>query len=119
MYTMKQVCEETGMTYETLKFYCNVGLIPNVKRDKNNRRIFDEDNLKWIKGLRCLKSCNMSLAEMKTFLELCIAGNETIPVRKVMLAKKQDELRKKIADIEEAIAYIDWKQNFYNELIDR
>ena len=25
----------------------------------------------------------------------------------------------KIADIEEAIAYIDWKQNFYNELIDR
>ena len=119
LYTMKQVCEETGMTYETLKFYCNEGLIPNVKRDKNNRRIFDEENLKWIKGLRCLKSCNMSLAEMKKYLELCLGGQETIPVRKVMLAKKQDELRKKIADIEEAIAYIDWKQNLYNELLDR
>ena len=28
MYTMKQVGEETGLAYETLKFYCNQGLIP-------------------------------------------------------------------------------------------
>ena len=117
MYTMKQICEKTGMTYETLKFYCNVGLIPNVKRDKNNRRIFDDDNLNWIKGLRCLKNCNMSIVEMKKYLELCMEGNETIPVRKVMLAEKQDELRKKIADIEEAISYIDWKQNLYNNIL--
>ena len=117
MYTMKQVCEKTGMTYETLKFYCNVGLIPNVERDKNNRRIFSDTNLQWIKGLRCLKNCNMSIVEMKKYLELCIAGNETIPVRKAMLAEKQDELRKKIADIEEAIAYIDWKQNLYDSMV--
>ena len=30
---MMQVCEETGMTYQGLKFYCNEGLVPNVKRD--------------------------------------------------------------------------------------
>ena len=39
MYTMMQVCRETDMTYQTLKYYCNEGLIPNVKRDKNNRRV--------------------------------------------------------------------------------
>ena len=39
MYTMMQVCKETGLTYQTLKYYCNEGLVPNVKRDKNNRRI--------------------------------------------------------------------------------
>ena len=27
MYTMKQACELTNMNYETLKFYCNQGLI--------------------------------------------------------------------------------------------
>ena len=31
-YTMMQVCKETGMTYQALKFYCNEGLVPNVKR---------------------------------------------------------------------------------------
>ena len=32
MYTMKQACQAAGMSYETLKFYCNEGLVPNVKR---------------------------------------------------------------------------------------
>ena len=30
MYTMMQVCKETDMTYQALKFYCNEGLVPNV-----------------------------------------------------------------------------------------
>lgn len=30
------------MTYQTLKYYYNEDLIPNVKRHGNNRRIFDE-----------------------------------------------------------------------------
>ena len=34
MYSMKEACKLTNMTYENLKFYCNEGLIPNVKRDK-------------------------------------------------------------------------------------
>ena len=34
MYSMKEACELTDMTYENLKFYCNEGLVPNVKRDK-------------------------------------------------------------------------------------
>lgn len=30
MYSMKETCQKVGMTYETLKFYCNQGLVPNV-----------------------------------------------------------------------------------------
>ena len=32
VYTMMQACKQTNMTYQTLKFYCNEGLVPNVKR---------------------------------------------------------------------------------------
>ena len=32
MYSMKEACALTGMTYENLKFYCKEGLVPNVKR---------------------------------------------------------------------------------------
>ena len=48
MYTMKQAYEKTGLAYETLKFYCNQGLVPNVKRDKQNRRIFDDRDIAWL-----------------------------------------------------------------------
>ena len=93
MYTMMQVCRETSMSYQALKFYCNEGLVPNVKRDKNNRRIFDERDVKWIKDLVCLKKCGMSIQEMKDYLALCLQGPSTIPQRKVMLENKQQALR--------------------------
>ena len=117
VYTMMQVCREADLTYQTLKFYCNEGLIPNVKRDKNNRRIFDERNLKWIKDLVCLRRCGMSIQEMKKYLDLCLQGESTIPQRKKMLAEKQEALQDSMRQLEDSIAYIDWKQNFYDDVL--
>lgn len=117
IYTMKEVCEETHMTYQTLKYYCNEGLVPNVKRDKNNHRIFDEKDVNWIKDLVCLKKCDMSIEEMKIYLRMCLEGESSIPARKKMLAKKQNALRDSVKALEASIAYIDWKQNFYDEIL--
>lgn len=117
MYTMMQVCRELDMTYQTLKYYCNEGLIPNVKRDSNNRRIFDEKDVKWIKDLSCLKRCGMSIVEMKEYLGLCLQGESTIPLRKEMLSKKREALLASIKELEDSVAYIDWKQNFYDEVL--
>lgn len=114
---MMQVCRELDMTYQTLKFYCNEGLVPNVKRDENNRRIFDERDVRWIKDLTCLKRCGLSIQEMKAYLDLCLAGESTIVLRKQMLAKKQEELRATIKELEDSVAYIDWKQNLYDEIL--
>ena len=105
------------MTYEALKFYCNQGLVPNVKRDHNNRRVFDEHDLHWIQDLSCLKRCGLSIQEMKDYLQLCLEGESTIIPRKEMLAKKQEELRSTIKELEDSVAYINWKQNFYDEVL--
>ena len=112
-----QVCKEANLTYQALKFYCNEGLVPNVKRDKNNRRIFDERDVKWIKDLVCLKKCGMSIQEMKVYLDLCLEGESTIPQRKEMLDQKQKELNQQIAELKDCVAYIDWKQGFYDEVL--
>ena len=117
MYSMKEACSLTNMTYENLKFYCNEGLVPNVKRDGRNYRVFDEHDIKWIQSLNCLKSCGMSLAEMKTYLALCLAGEGTIPERKVILAEKKEALLQSIAELQKAVAFIDWKQGFYDDVL--
>ncbi len=117
MYSMKEACTLTNMTYENLKFYCNEGLVPNVKRDRRNYRVFDEHDIKWIQSLNCLKSCGMSIAEMKQYLALCMEGEGTIPERKVILAGKKETLLKSITELQKAVAYIDWKQRFYDDVL--
>lgn len=117
MYTMMQVCQETNMTYQTLKYYCNEGLVPNVKRDKNNRRIFDERDVKWIRNLTCLKKCGMSIQEMKIYLDLCLQGESTIPARQEILVRKRESLLASVTELNECIAYVDWKQSFYDDVL--
>lgn len=117
MYTMTQACNETGMTYQGLKFYCNEGLIPNVKRDKNNRRVFDERDIAWIKSLLCLKDCGMGIQEMKIYMKLCLKGPATIPERKAILNNKKNDVQRRIAELKSSINFIDKKQRFYDDVL--
>lgn len=117
MYTMMEACRETGLTYQALKFYCNEGLIPNVRRDKNNRRYFDEATIKWIKDLTCLKKCGMSIEEMKEYLALCLEGPKSIQQRQKILERKQAALHEQMQKLQESIDYINWKQQFYNDVL--
>lgn len=94
-YSMKETCDLTNLSYDTLKYYCNEGLIPNIKRDKNNYRIFSENDIKWINSLSCLKNCDMSIKEMKEYLDLCLEGEKSIPKRKEVLNVKLKELENK------------------------
>lgn len=117
MYTMKQACAEVGMNYEALKFYCNEGLVPNVKRDAANRRVFDERDIAWIKSLGCLKNCGMGIAEMKEYVQLCLQGESSIPQRKEILEEKRAELTRKMDELQQSIDYIDRKQQFYENVL--
>lgn len=117
IYTMMQACEKTGMTYQGLKFYCNEGLVPNVKRDKLNRRIFDDRDIEWIKSLSCLKNCGMSIQEMKEYTKLCLDGAATIQQRKEILRIKKAQLEENIATLTASVEYINKKQEFYDEVL--
>lgn len=59
----------------------------------------------------------MSLTEMKEYIALCLVGEESIPERKIILEAKQKALQEEKKRIEEAIAYIDWKQGFYDDVL--
>lgn len=117
MYTMKQTCEQTGLSYETLKFYCNQGLVPNVKRDGNNHRVFDDKDIAWINSLNCLKNCGMSISEMQEYIRLCLLGESSIPERKIILDAKRKALQDQMKVLQKSIDYIDSKQKFYDDVL--
>ncbi len=115
---MKQCCEATGMSYEALKFYCNEGLVPNVKRAGNNYRVFDEHDVNWIRSLACLKRCGMSIQEMKEYLALCLQGQSTIPERMELLQKYKRNIHARMAELQDSLDFIAWKENFYKEVLE-
>lgn len=117
MCTMKEACVRAGISYETLRFYCREGLVPNVGRDKSNYRDFDERNISWIKSLQCLRQCGMGLEDMKTYMNLCLQGPSSIQERKRMLDRQKALLLEKMNEIGESIDFIDGKQAFYDGVL--
>ena len=116
--TMKQACKATGMSYEALKFYCNEGLVPNVKRAENNYRVFDEHDVNWIRSLACLKRCGMSIQERKEYLALCLEGQGTIPQRMELLQRYKQNIHERMAELQDSLDFIAWKENFYREVLE-
>ena len=119
MYSMREACEQCHLSYETLKYYCNVGLVPNVSRDEHNYSVFDDDDITWINSLTCLKKCGMSLKEIKAYIALCLEGESTIPERQAMLSKKRDALLLKQQEIQASIDFIDYKQQLYDDILNK
>ena len=119
MYSMRETSQQCHLSYETLKYYCNIGLIPNVSRDEHNYRVFDDQDIAWINSLNCLKKCGMSLKEIKAYIALCLEGESSIMERKAMLAKKRDALLLKQQEIQASIDFIDHKQQLYDDILDK
>ena len=75
MYTVKEAVKEIsdilGLTEHTIRFYTDKGLVPGVMRDKNNCRLFTEESMNWLIGVKHLKECGMTLDSIKTYIELC------------------------------------------------
>ena len=54
---------------------------------------------------------------MKEYLALCLEGESSIQKRKIILEKKRKSLLESIKKLEQAVSFIDWKQNFYDDVL--
>ena len=59
----------------------------------------------------------MSITEMKEYLALCLKGESTIPERQEILKVKKKSLLERQKEIQDSIDYINWKQDFYNDVL--
>ncbi|MBM7655451.1 MerR family transcriptional regulator [Neobacillus cucumis] len=99
MYTVKEVAKLLGLTEHTVRYYTDKGLVPNLKRDKNNNRLFSEENINFLIGAKNLKKCGMSVDDIKYYVDLCLEGDSTIQERYEIIRKQKEAA---LAQLEEA-----------------
>ncbi|HCW53328.1 MAG TPA: MerR family transcriptional regulator [Clostridium sp.] len=118
MYTIKQISEITGISAYTIRFYDNKGLLPFLMRDKNNIRLFSENDLDWLNFIHCLRNTGMPIADIKKYIELCNADNNTIKERYNMIIAQKAKIENEIIKMQKRIEILDNKINCYKDLLD-
>lgn len=117
MYTVKEVAKLLDLTEHTVRFYTDKGLVPNLQRDKNNNRIFDDESIRWLIGAKNLKKCGMSVEAIKQYVDLCLEGDSTLQERYKIILKQKETM---LAHLEEAklmAEFIVSKENHYRDII--
>lgn len=66
-YTIRQVCDRTGFSASTLRYYEEEGILRGIERTKNNQRIYTDEHIGVLKTLKCFKGTGMSIQQLKQF----------------------------------------------------
>lgn len=117
MYTIKEVAEKLGVSEHTLRFWAKSGFFPFVKRDSNNIRQFSDNDLEWVKIVKCLRSVGTDNKSIKRYINLCIIGDSTIPERYQIIQDTKAKAQQKMAELEQQLNLLDFKEKFYQNLI--
>lgn len=117
MYTIKEVAEKMEVSEHTLRFWAKSGMFPFVTRNENNIRLFSEHDLEWVKIVKCLRSVGTENKAIKRYIDLCIAGDATIPERYGIIQATKIKAQKQLEELNEQLALLDFKEKFYQNLI--
>ncbi|WML57750.1 MerR family transcriptional regulator [Neobacillus sp. PS2-9] len=108
-YTIGQVAKMNHLSISQLRYYDNQGLLPFLKRTENGNRVFDEDALKFLEMILCLKNTGMPIKEIKQFIERSMNGSDTLPQRLKMMKQHEITVLQQIRDTEENLKKIQQK----------
>lgn len=117
MLTVKEVAKKFNISEHTIRYYSDENLIPNLKRDKNNNRIFDEEALNWIQGIICLRNCGMSIKSIKEYVELCLVGDSTVKERKNIILEQKKLIDEEIKKLNQSSIFLNHKLEVYNKVL--
>ena len=119
MYTVKEIAALAGLSEHTVRYYTDRGLIPCVKRDKNNNRSFDEEALNWFTGVKWLKACGMPIDSIKEYVDLCLEGDATIERRQKIILEQKAAAEIQLREAEQRLRYLEKKAEHYAAVASR
>lgn len=117
-YSMKEVCEKTGLTAHTLRYYEKEGLLPEISRTKGGLRIYTDADLEILGLICCLKNTGMPLNEIARFIQLTREGDHTLKERCEMLRSHRQAVLDRMAEMQRHLDKVTWKLNFFSEKLD-
>lgn len=99
MWAIAEVCERTGLSPRTVRYYEEIGLLPGVRRRAGGRRVYGPDELERLGFIHRLKGLGLCLAEIRALNDVHAIGGGTA----AMLARLHDLLDLHVADVDRRI----------------
>lgn len=110
---IKEVATQTGIPVTTIRYYDKEGLLPFLKRKESGYRVFDNDSLKMLQIINCLKDTGMSIKDIKQFAKWAQEGDSSLEERYQLFEKQRAVVEDKMAKLQDQLDVINHKCHYY------
>ena len=115
--SVKEVAERFGISPHTIRYYDNMGLLPELARDEHGARVFTPEQLEGLSIVLCLRSTGLSVSGIRHYLALVEQGDSTLRERYEIILAQKKRAEAERAEIENKLKILSAKQARYEELI--
>lgn len=115
--TIAEVSKAYEISADTLRYYERIGLIPPVPRTKGGIRDYDDDSIKWIQLMKCMRKAGVQIEALVEYVALFEQGEETADARKNILIEQRAMLLERMKELKESIERLDQKIEHYEQVI--
>jgi DNA-binding transcriptional MerR regulator len=98
-FSIADVCARTGLSARTVRYYEELGLLPDVRRKAGARRIYGAGEIERIRFIQRLKKLGLSLAEIRDLNDVHAIGGSTA----AMLDRLDEVLAQRLSELDARI----------------
>lgn len=116
-YSIKEVSKITTLPKPTIRYYEDIGLLQGVARDKNNIRLFSDDQIMRLRMIQCMRNTGMGIDMIRHYLGLSKEVKKELEEKYSIVLDQEVLLLAKKHEIEAQLALIEHKKaNFEKDL---
>lgn len=104
----------------TLRYYESIGLFPPVNRKESGVRDYNEEDIKWIDFIKCMRDSGLTIEALIEYTSLFASGDHSLEARKQILVDEREKLIQKRKELDESISRLAVKIKDYDgKLLER
>ena len=106
-YLITDVAAMLNVKPHVVRYFCNKGLIPGVRRNRRGHRVLDASQLELAKILLQMKQAGFTTTEIRQYSRLYREGDSTRTERTAILTTRKRQLWHEISTRQQAIDFIE------------
>lgn len=115
---IKEVSERLDIPKETLRYWENNGLIPEVPRNESGYRDYTEKEIKWALFIKAMRKAGMSVESLIEFVKLYRSDTASREAQKSLVQEQYDQLVQKRDELDKTLNYLSYKlENFDSHVV--
>jgi DNA-binding transcriptional MerR regulator len=112
-----EVSERYSISSDTLRYYERIGLIPPVNRNGGGIRDYNENDVKRVEFIKCMRSAGLPIEVLIEYVGLVQQGDETIEARKEILKEQREQLVARMKEMQKTLELLDHKIEVYENAV--